>query len=142
MTTFTAKPMEHSDNLTRRACRNTRVGERFVMVTDTSKTEWVRVRGGCAKLAAVAARIKAATVTPAGTGMKGAPVEAIIERFFGDLKQWPLEPDGHNFTQAQIRDIADHIHATGDCLWHAQSIVMQWPACHCAACEEKEWPKF
>ena len=58
----------------------------------------------------------------------------IIARFWGDLKQWPIEPDGHNFTQAQIKATAAHIAKTGDCLWHAQTVVMNWPVCHCAKC--------
>lgn len=57
-----------------------------------------------------------------------------VTRFFGSLDHWPLESDGINFTQDQIRAIAEHIALTGDCLWHAQSIVLGWKACHCANC--------
>jgi hypothetical protein len=65
---------------------------------------------------------------------KGIPVPELIARFFAELHRWPVEPDGINFTQAQIRAICEHIHTTGDCLWHAQFVVMNWKACYCANC--------
>lgn len=65
--------------------------------------------------------------------MKGIPVDELIVRFFGTLAQWPVAPDGHNFTQAQIKAVCEHIHATGDCLWHAQHVVIGG-TCHCAQC--------
>jgi len=68
------------------------------------------------------------------TGLQNNPVGQIIERFWGDLKRWPAEPDGRNFTQSQITAVAEHISKTGDCLWHAESILMGWPVCHCADC--------
>lgn len=61
-------------------------------------------------------------------------VKDIIEKFFGDLSRWPVEPDGRNFTQSQIQAVCQHIFETGDCLWHAQYIVMKWEICHCADC--------
>lgn len=75
------------------------------------------------------------TATTMGTGLKGRSVESLIEKFFGQLNRWPVEPDGHNHTQEQIKCICEHMSATGDCLWHAQTIVMGWPVCHCARCE-------
>jgi len=65
--------------------------------------------------------------------IKGIPVAELIVRFFGKLEQWPVEPDGINLTQAQIRAVCDHIHQTGDCLWHAQHVVLGG-TCHCAQC--------
>jgi hypothetical protein len=56
----------------------------------------------------------------------------VIEKFFGDIRRWPVEPDGHNYLQSQIRKVAAHIARTGDCLWHAQAVVLGWPNCHCA----------
>lgn len=70
------------------------------------------------------------------TGLKGEPTEKIIERFWGDLKRWPIEPDGINISQAQILEIATHIHTTGDCLWHATAVLQNRLAtCHCANCQ-------
>lgn len=66
--------------------------------------------------------------------IKGIPVAELIQRFFGKLEQWPVQPDGINLTQAQIQAVCDHIHRTGDCLWHAQHVVLGGP-CHCAQCE-------
>ena len=60
--------------------------------------------------------------------------EQAIVKFFGDIKRWPVEPDGHNFTQSQIEAIGEHIAKTGDCLWHAETVVMGWLVCHCAKC--------
>ena len=67
------------------------------------------------------------------TGLKGQPVDAIIERFYGDISRWPLESKEGTYSQSEIRAICTHISCTGNCLWHAQSIVMQWP-CACANC--------
>jgi hypothetical protein len=80
------------------------------------------------------AQIKAATTSALGTGLKGASLAALIERFYGELKRWPMEPDGHNPTQAQIVAICQHISDTGDCLWHAKFIVGKEPCCHCSNC--------
>jgi len=68
-----------------------------------------------------------------GTGLKGLPVAEIVKRFYGDLYRWPIEPDGKNATQAEILALAQHIHKTGDCLWHAQHVVFGW-LCHCSVC--------
>lgn len=71
----------------------------------------------------------------ASTGLKMRSVENIIELFYGDLKRWPIEPDGINFTQSQIWAIAEHISKTGDCLWHATATVCGFlDRCHCAKC--------
>ena len=66
----------------------------------------------------------------------GKSVDAIIQQFYGDLKQWPptREPGGRNWGQDEIVRIAQHIARTGDCLWHAQTVVMGWTICHCAQC--------
>lgn len=65
----------------------------------------------------------------------GISVEQAIELFWGDLKRWPIEPDGAgNATQAQIRAIAERIAATGECLWHAQASSFGWKDCACAKC--------
>ena len=73
----------------------------------------------------------------ANIGLNGMSKDEIIVHFFGDLKRWPVEPDGHNWTQLQIEKIAEHIEKTGDCLWHAMSVVMVWTNCHCADCTRK-----
>ena len=65
---------------------------------------------------------------------KGLPVPELIQRFFGEIDRYPVEPDGMNLTQTQIRAVCEHIHATGDCLWHAQFVVMKWERCQCAQC--------
>jgi hypothetical protein len=72
--------------------------------------------------------------TASGTGLKGLTIAVIIEKFFRDINRFPVEPDGLNWTQSQIRAVAEHISATGDCLWHAQSIVSN-TQCYCARCE-------
>ncbi len=69
-----------------------------------------------------------------GTGLKGSGVPNIIARFFGTLSQWPVESDLKKFTQAKILAIAEHIDRTGDCLWHAEFVVMGRDTCHCAKC--------
>lgn len=69
-----------------------------------------------------------------GTGLKGSGVPQIISRFFGDPSQWPVESNLKKFTQAKILAIAEHIDRTGDCLWHAEFVVMGWDTCHCAKC--------
>jgi hypothetical protein len=69
------------------------------------------------------------------TGLQGQPLDAIVTRFFGNLKRWPKEPDGlGTWTQPEILAIAKHISETGNCLWHAQTIVKGWKICHCAVC--------
>ena len=68
---------------------------------------------------------------------KGQPVESVIAQFFGDLDRWPMEPDGLNFTQAQVKAICQRIHETGECLWHGEFVVMQWQTCHCANCDRR-----
>jgi hypothetical protein len=65
---------------------------------------------------------------------KGQSIESLIKDFFGDIQRWPIEPDGLNFTQDMITRICTRIHQTGDCLWHAEFIVMGWDKCHCAKC--------
>ena len=71
--------------------------------------------------------------------IKGIPVAELITRFFGDVSRYPVEADGVNFTQAQIQAVCEHIHRTGDCLWHAQHIVLGGP-CHCASCAPPQPP--
>lgn len=75
-------------------------------------------------------------VAPAG-GLKGTSLESIIERHYGALDRWSVEPDGHNPTRAQVIAVCERIQLTGECLWHAQSIVMNWPVCHCFPCSQK-----
>jgi hypothetical protein len=72
--------------------------------------------------------------TAQGTGLKGEPVETIIARFFGEIGRWPINGDGHNWTQPQIRAIAKHMSETGDCLWHAMYVTTGIGPCHCANC--------
>lgn len=76
------------------------------------------------------------------TGLQGRPVADLIQQFFGAIEQWPVEPKtGVSFTQSQVRSICEHMSGTGDCLWHAQTIVMKWPVCHCAKCSPPiHWP--
>ena len=73
------------------------------------------------------------TFTPNATGLMGKPVEFLIAKFFGALENWPFEKDGRNFTQSQIVATCQYISNTGDCLWHAQSVV-QGTRCNCAPC--------
>jgi|HubBroStandDraft_6_1064221.scaffolds.fasta_scaffold1807024_2 hypothetical protein len=68
------------------------------------------------------------------TGLKGRSTESIIEQFWGDISRWPIEPDGVNgYTQPLIRQVAERMSQTGDCLWHATSVVTNME-CHCANC--------
>lgn len=69
-------------------------------------------------------------------GYQGKPVEWIVNHFYGDITRWPLVSDGVNFTQGQIRAFAEHIHATGVNLWHAQAVVMDRP-CNCMQCHKQ-----
>lgn len=78
------------------------------------------------------------SVTNVGIGLKGLRVADIITRFYGELSRWPTEPDGRNPTQAEIVKLAEHISLTGDCLWHAQTVVFGWKACHCARCDPQD----
>jgi hypothetical protein len=68
------------------------------------------------------------------TGLKDKPIDEIVFQFYGNLKRWPTEPDGINWTQAEIIAVAKHMSKTGDCLWHAQAVVKKWTVCHCAYC--------
>lgn len=68
--------------------------------------------------------------------MTNLPVSDNISRFYGSLDRWPVEPDGINFTQSQVLAVCEHIAITGDCLWHAQHVVL-WhnKPCNCAGCK-------
>ena len=71
----------------------------------------------------------------AGTGLKGQPLGEIIARFWGDLEQWPVAPDGTgNWTRPEILAISGRIQATGACMWHAMAEMMVWTNCHCSPC--------
>ena len=61
-------------------------------------------------------------------------LDQVIEFYYGDLDQWPEISDGRNWTKPEIMAICRHILKTGDCLWHAQSVVMVWTNCPCANC--------
>lgn len=71
------------------------------------------------------------------TGLKGKPVNEIIEYFFGDLNRWPIvQEHPGQYTQKQITVICQRIHDTGNCLWHATCEMMVWTNCHCAKCDK------
>lgn len=57
-----------------------------------------------------------------------------VTRFFGDLKRWPKERNQGTWSQPDILLICERIAESGDCLWHAQALVMGWEVCHCARC--------
>jgi hypothetical protein len=66
---------------------------------------------------------------------EGKTLDQVIEYFYGNLDRWPIEPDGHNWIQSEIKAICQHILETGDCLWHAQSVVKKFTTCACSDCE-------
>lgn len=62
-------------------------------------------------------------------------LDQVIGFFWGDFDRWPMtSEDGRTWTQPEILAVARHILKTGDCLWHAQSVVMVLTECPCAKC--------
>lgn len=121
-------------------------GQRFGMGTSTSLIQSIRKQGRVFIVTGEAFVVRGdhtlqLSVTPLpapvptkGTGLKGQPVPELIERFFGDLKRWPVVADSRNMTQANVQAICQRMSDTGDCLWHAEFVVMGWDKCHCAVC--------